>query len=61
MKAEYDMTPLASVVADNTPKELADALQAILLDSCVYYTDVASAAAPTAPMEATSSWCGNCS
>ena len=42
MKAEYDMTPLASVVADNTPKELADALQAILLDSCVYYTDVAS-------------------
>lgn len=46
MKAEYDMTPLASVVADNTPKELADALQAILLDSCVYYTDVASRGCP---------------
>ena len=42
MKQQYDMTMLESVVADNTPKELAAALQAILLDSCVYYTDVAS-------------------
>lgn len=46
MKTQYDMTMLESVVADNTPKELADALQAILLDSCVYYTDVASRGCP---------------
>lgn len=46
MKKQYDMTMLESVVADNTPKELADALQAILLDSCVYYTDVASRGCP---------------
>lgn len=46
MRTRYDMTRLASVVADNTPKELADALQAVLLDSCVYYTDVASRGCP---------------
>ena len=46
MKTQYDMTMLESVVADNTPKELAAALQAILLDSCVYYTDVANRGCP---------------
>lgn len=46
MRTRYDMTRLESVVADNTPKELAAALQAILLDSCVYYTDVASRGCP---------------
>lgn len=46
MKTQYDMTMLESVVADNTPKELATALQAILLDSCVYYTDVVSRGCP---------------
>lgn len=46
MKTQYDMSMLESVVADNTPKELAAALQAILLDSCVYYTDVASRGCP---------------
>lgn len=46
MKTQYDMTMLESVVADNTPKELAAALQAILLDSGVYYTDVASRGCP---------------
>lgn len=46
MKTQYDMTPLESVVQDNTPKELATALQAILLDSCVYYTDVTNRGCP---------------
>ena len=34
------------MVADNTPKELASALQAILLDSCVYYTDAVGRGMP---------------
>ena len=46
MRASYDMTRLEGVVADNTPKELASALQAILLDSCVYYTDVVGRGMP---------------
>ena len=46
MRTRYDMTQLESVVQDNTPKELATALQAILLDSCVYYTDVTNCGCP---------------
>lgn len=47
MMPEYNMTALASVVADNTPKELASALQAILLDSCLYYMDVLNRGIPS--------------
>lgn len=46
MRTEYDMTLLESVVADNTPKELAAALQAVLLDSCIYYTDAVNRGIP---------------
>lgn len=46
MRASYDMTRLEGVVVDNTPKELASALQAILLDSCVYYTDAVGRGMP---------------
>lgn len=40
MKQTYDMSMIESVVADNTPQEMASALQAVLIDSCLYYTDV---------------------
>lgn len=39
MDLKYDMTNIERVVNDYTPKELSEALQAILFDACIYYMD----------------------
>lgn len=46
-QTSYDMTALENAVRDNTPRELIDALDNIIMDASLYYLDYVNRGIPS--------------